>query len=386
MDENGYHFISYAPCNRLIDTVYKFKDDTFSVLDLEGRETLYKHPKETGYYHPDFSNGIRLAFESESEVHIWSKGEKYATGLEHITGVYPSSLKFSQDSQTLIARMRSGIFKWDVTQPQDRPRVFKPLGIKLDFNGHQEERYFSVDVSSEGKQFITSGNENTLHLWEMDSDIPIATVSIQSEVDAAAFSPTADLIACRDNANQIYIWDATTGELQDTYTVDKNETYHDLVFSPDGAYLASRPCHLYDIVQHKQLDGFLDDHFQFQAFSPDSTHIWDTAYAGETIRLWNIDQYEEVLSLPKPSLKPYETKRVEAFALSDCGQYLACSLYSKQRNSRLFVWDIHKGQEPIVVFNVYNTDVNLAAFSPDHFLLASAGGDGTILLWDMKPF
>ena len=386
IDENGYHFISYAPDSRLINTVYALKDDTFSVLDLEGNVTLYKHTKETGYYHPDFSNGVRLAFESESEVHIWSEGEKHAVSLRLVTGVFPSSLKFSHDSKTLIARKLGGIFKWDVTQPQDLPSVFKPIGRKPDFDRLRDERCFSVDVSSEGKQFITSADENTLRLWKMENDTPIITFAIEAETYAAGFSPHANLIACGDETGRISIYDVATEKLHDTYYGDNLSRSSELIFSPNGSYLVCTPSQLYDVVRREQVDNLTDCDYEFQAFAPDNVHIWDTSGGDDEIKLWNIHRCNVVLSLPKPTLEPYETKIVEGFALSNCGQYLACSLYSLQKNSRLFVWNIHNGGTPIAIFEVPESNASLLAISEDRSLLASAGSSGSILLWDLKPY
>ena len=101
VDDNASQNISYAPENRLLATVYAYKDDTFSVHDLENSEILYQHPKETGPYNPDYSNGTRLAFESENDVHIWIEGENQLISLRHTAGVFPGSLQFSLDGKTL---------------------------------------------------------------------------------------------------------------------------------------------------------------------------------------------------------------------------------------------------------------------------------------------
>lgn len=385
-DANGYHFISYTQGSRLINTVYAFEDDTVSVLDLEDNETLYKHPKETGYYYANFSNGIRLAFESEAEVHIWIEGEKCSTGIGHITGIYPKTLKFSQDSKTLLAGKRNDIFTWDVTHPQHCPRVFKPFGIKPDSNRRSDEHYFSIDVSLEGKKFATSGSESTLCLWELGNDTPIVTFPIQAEIYAVAYLSTANLIACGDETGRISIYDVATEKLRGTYYVDHLLRSSELIFSPDGAHLVCTPSQLYDVVRRELVDGLTDCDYEFQAFAPDNVHIWDTSGGGDVIKLWNIHRCEEVLSLPKPALEPYETKKVEAFALSNCGQYLACSLYSLQKNSRLFVWDIRNEHKPVAIFEVPESNAALLAISADCSLLASAGDSGSILLWDLKPY
>ena len=390
VNDNGSHYISCTPENRLLTTVYARRDDTFSVHDLENSEILYRHPKETGYYHPDFSNGVRLAYESEHDVHIWVADEDRPISLEHTTGIFPGSLRFSSDSKTLLANSGyGGIFSWDVAHLDDPPRIFKPLGMKPDTDEGQE-RYLSVDTSPEGKHFVTSGDSGNIRLWELGSDVPMVTFPLQNEPDTAAFSPTANLLACRDEANRIHIWDITTGETYDPYTGEETDNAPYLTFSRDGAFLVCAPFQLYDVAERKTVDQFSsDDGFDFLAFSPDPLRIWCDfpAFTNETIDLWDFREDKnvaiEVLSLPKP--KWWQTKDINAFALSACGQYLACSPYTWTEEESVCIWDIRKGNEPIVTFALTER-LGCLAFSPDNTLLAGACSTGTILLWDLKPF
>ncbi|MYA68502.1 WD40 repeat domain-containing protein [Candidatus Poribacteria bacterium] len=385
LDDNGSHYISWTPENRLLTTVYAYRDDTFSVQDLENSEILYRHPKETGYYHSDFSKGVRLAFESECDVHLWVAGENRPISLAHTTGIFPGSLRFSLDGKTLLANSGyGGIFSWDVTHPDNLPHIFKPLGMKPGTDEGQE-RYLSVDMSPDGKHFVISGDGRNIRLWELRSDVPMVTFPLQDEPCTAAFSPIANLLACRDETNRIHIWDITTGDIYDTYI--SGETYDPyFAFSPDGAFIACAPFQLYDISQRKTVNQFSsDDGFYFLAFSPDPLRIWcdSPASDNETIDLWDFQRDEEVLSLPKP--KWWQEKDINTFALSTCGHYLACSPYTWTDEESVCVWDIRKGSEPIITFELTES-LGCLTFSPNNTLLAGACSTGTILLWDLKPF
>ena len=386
VDDNGFHYISWTPENRLLTTVYACRDDTFSVQDLENSEILYRHPKETGYYHPNFSNGVRLAFQSEYNVHIWVAGEDRSIALEHTAGIFPGSLQFSPDSKTLLAKSGyGGILSWDVTHPNDPPRIFKPLGMKPDTD-EGEERYLSVDASPEGKHFVTSVDEKNIRLWEFGSDVPIVTFPLQDEPWTAAFAPAANLLACRDEADSIHIWDITTGEIYDTYTGEEAHNAPYLTFNRDGTFLVCAPFQLYDVSQRKTVDQFSNaDGFDFLAFSPDPLRVWChfPAFEYRTIDLWDFQADKEVLSLPQP--KWWQEKEINAFAVSACGRYLACSPYTWTDEESVCVWDIRNGNEPIATFKMTER-LGCLAFSPDNALLAGACSTGTILLWDLKHF
>lgn len=385
-DTDTSHYVIHSPEGSLRTAAFSINKKSVVVREPERGEVLFEHLGDTRLYKPDFSKGERLAFASETDVHVWTVGKKDSICVSQLHGLPPSSLNFSLDGKKLFACLwRLGIFSWDVAFPDRAPHVFKPLG-KSTLKTLQYERYMSIVVSPEGKLFVTSGDENTLRLWELHSEMPIATFLIKTEATTASFSPTANLIACRDDSDNIYIWDVITGKLRDTYICEEDVSNTDLTFSPNGAYLSCGSCCLYDVVRREHIDKFTSENVEFQAFSPNSAYIWDTAPTDETIRLWDIHQCEVVMSLRKPEPEPWEEKRVETLTLSTCGKYLACSLYTHGTKSRLFVWDTHKGDTPIAIFEKGVELISSLVFSLDSTLLASGMEDGTILLWDLKPY
>lgn len=304
--------------------------------------------------------------------------------------VPPESVVFSPDGQTLLVCYRwEGIFSWDIAYLDQPPRVFRPFGDEK----FDREMYLSVIVSPEGKQFVTSGDEKTFRLWEVGIDTPISEFPLQGgDANAAVFSPETNLAAYQDDGDQIYIWDVATGELRDSYKGDNDGMrFLPLAFCQNGIFLASHPCYIYDVIQRKKVDGFSSDNFQFRVFSHDNNHIWVDKYPEvDTIELWHIQRYEKMLSISKPTpmLSNEEENDLKNLTVSDCGQYLACGLYTwptSIEKARVHVYDIRSKRTPIVSFDIPETSVCPLAFSPDNTLLASISTD-SIYLWDLKPY
>ena len=382
-NEEGWISISYSPDNKLLSTFYHFNDDTFSVQNLEDSSAIYKHPNEVGFYNTNFSNGVHLAFEGNYNFHYWKSGENRSISLEHSSGVWPTSLLFSLDGKTLYANTIGwGILSYDITHPNNPPQIFKPKNIGHDPDSFGE-RYSSIEMSQQGKFYATSGDEKGVRLWEYGIDTPIVSFPTEAEATDVIFSPATNLLACHDEDNRIYIWDITTHEIYDTFTVESPEYLQRISFSPDGKYIICKYGQIYDVSQRKLLDIYsYDDGINFQACSPNTSQIW-CDWNSDTIDLWDFLKDAEVISIPKP--EQWDAKHIESLAVSSCGKYMACSPDTCGCSENLCVWDITKGKDPIAKFTTQDSPKNLT-FSHDNTILAGCYWDGTILLWDMKPY
>ena len=362
-------YVAYSPEGALRAAGISREQKTFSVWDMEQEQKLYTFSGDVDFL-LDFSNGTQICFVSDQELVVWqTSGEEQTFHHSYITHCpFSISLVFASDQKTLAIRdFHTGVSLWNVHTPRHHPQVFKPT------NG----LWFSLDVSPDGKIFATSAEQNSVNLWEIGNDTPIASFTIEAKVVNVAFSPNTSILACQDEDAQIYFWDVQNKHLRDRCQAEYIDEQR-MMFCPNGKYLVSGDDLLYDVTHGEKVDTFDSDEMSIHLFSHDSTQFFcDTR---EAIELWDIHQCEKVLSIPKPGV--WNNSDVVELALSRCGKYLAgcCDEVPKE----LHLWTIDGGK----LLNIFKGNVPILSltFSPDNTILASSGTDGTILLWDMIPY
>ena len=340
-----------------------------SVWDIEQGQNLYTFSGDVDLL-LDFPKGTQICFVSDQELNVWQIGDGVQTSRHsYITHIpFSISLVFAMDQKTLALRdFHTGISLWNVEDPQQFSHVFNPTN----------ELWFSVDVSPNGKILATSADKNNVNLWEIGNDTSLALFTTEAKVKNVAFSPTTSLLACRDEDAQIYLWDTQSGQLRYSCRAEYPEAQR-MVFSPNGKYLVSDADLFYDVAQGEKIDTFDLEKMCIHLFSHDDTQFFcDTR---DAIEAWDIHQSEKVFSIPKPGV--WDNSDVVALALSPCGKYLAGSC--GEVPEELHLWAIDGGK-PLTVFKG-NAPILSLTFSPDSILLASGSDDGTILLWDLKPY
>ena len=116
------------------------------------------------------------------------------------------------------------------------------------------------------------------------------------------------------------------------------------------------------------------------AFSPCGNLIAGGMF-GE-LRIWCAETLITLFAIPQP-----QTEQPYALAFSPCGRYLASGTWWQEEMEKMAIrlWDVASGENIATLWG-HPTDIQSLAFSPDGMLLASGSFDGTILLWDMKPY
>lgn len=369
-------------------------------LDIHGRVKLARFSE----------SGKHLAVASESgNIKVWKIDEHISTvsDIRRYTGI-ASSVSFASDGKTLAAGYwYDDVRIWDlVKQHSCYPLEIDAISRLCIVHRSPYEELFSISIS-----------ENTVKIWELgNSKVPIVEFTTPERIwwRAVTLSPKADLLVSGTKNGPLIVWDVRNRHKQHILTAHTN-TIQAVVFSPDGKRLASTSqdgTRIWDIESGEQI-GILPESplfdtdlykgetidiqrrlkalskvdmclcsrlIQTLSFSPCGTLV-----AGgmlEELILWDATTYEPRLILLLP--KGYQHK--SSLVFSPCGRYLAYDLVEEGATKVLIkVWDLVSGKNVVSFCGNFYSCVSLG-FSPDSTLLASSGAEGTIILWDMKPY
>ena len=424
-------------------------DDTITVWELEGNEKLYTAKERTGGIGiVTFSSGSQLAHVSENGgIKVWHLGNPDTHKSDYQPLSFSNSITFSADGKTLVAEYRRAgrlyshgdVLFWDLASKcPSRAIETEPVGT---------EQFFYI--TSDGKPHVVSLDDGTVRLWEVDNrNVLIAEFTgHEKRWKRAALTPTGDRLACMDEEGTLMAWDIQTMDELCQFT-HLHECFPDaepatLEFSPDGQLLLSETDHqpstrLWDVENGEEVREFPSGEiggimglWDCRGFSPCGSFLACTEARteersdNETICLWDIKQKEILMVSPfrhawryaySPcssylawagedpeegvllwDLKRQEIHRriplpegcqdVHSLKFSSCGQYLAYGSCWKQGLEKvpIHLWEVGTGKH-IVTFSGHVSDIQAVAFSSDNELLASASFDGSILLWDLKPY
>ena len=222
------------------------------------------------------------------------------------------------------------------------------------FRSRTDSDLDSMWFSQDGQTIVSDSNGGGPIIWEIPQKHKQSfVVKLQAKINRVKYSDTA-----RKNAFTTLTSEQRTEQKQAWETLKKDPRFAAIDWSK------KTDSRTYSIT-----------------VSPDG-NIIATGHYGE-IRLWNIEEPIPLDAIPQPknSIKPY------ALAFSPCGKYIVSGTWWQKGMKKMAIrlWDVATG-ENIYTFWGHTTDVQSFAFSPDGTLLASGSFDGTILLWDVKPF
>ena len=405
------------------DAIRKEKIDTFE------RQKPKQSRISTAYLRFSTDGAHIATILSRSGLYVWTVGSpstEVSSPADHKP--VPHSVAFSNNGKTLASGHAFGMYHvfWNVAQRKTEqifptPKIqAQRTSLTENLTAEEKQQWYRLSALSPcwKKLALRDLPRGSVEIWDIASETLITKLSdsnLNRSWRATSFSSTGEHFISSAPTGDIDVWNTQSGEKINTLPGD-NRKILTTAFHPDGRQLAVVPIGsagmLWDIVSGEQIGLFpseLPEDTSLYRGNPEQIHQYiqkhkkignrykccplkltfspcgTTIACGiqEHIRLRDAVTLETrmLILLPETCSRPF------ALTFSPCGKYLISGSWWRKGLDRVSIriWEVATG-ENIHTFWGHTTDVQDLDFSPDGKLLASSSYDGTILLWDMKPF
>jgi WD40 repeat protein len=365
--------VVFSPDGKLL--VSAGNDNTIRVWNVIDRK--YSFTMGGGRGHQDWVLGLafspdgkKLASASRDRlIKIWDIAtQEWVMDINgHSDWVY--ALVYSPDGKSLISASSDRTVRiWDTAYGR----------LQATLNGHSAQ-VFGVDINPDGWHVVSASQDETVRVWSISptSSREILTLDGRDDVHALAYSKDGSLLASSGRSPDIKIWDAKTGALLNDL-VGHKQAVEGLVWGPDGKWLVSvgrdAQAIVWDVATGEQK----------LVFAEHKQEIWDVALAKDgsfaasgdaqgIIYLWNpqTGQVNETLKGPFGS--------VSAIDISPDQKWIAVGYFT---DKKVVLWNL--ATKTSLILGEHDDWVEAVRFNQAGNMLASAGDDGNLILWDLR--
>ncbi|KAJ6523217.1 WD40-repeat-containing domain protein, partial [Mycena vulgaris] len=239
----------------------------------------------------------------------------------------------------------------------------------------------SVAFSSHGTHIVSGSSDNTVHLWDTETQTQIGA-PLEGHTDwvlSVAFSPDGTRIVSGSGDRTVRVWDTET-QIQIGAPLEGHTGWvQSVAFSPDGTHIVSgssdNTVRVWDAETQTQIGAPLEGHtdrVRSVAFSPDGTRI-ASGSGDNTVRLWDAETQTQIGA-------PLEghTITVTSVAFSPDGS----SIVSGSGDKTVRVWNTETQTQIGAPLGGHTSAVSSVAFSPDGSRIVSGSDDNTVRVWN----
>jgi WD40 repeat protein/serine/threonine protein kinase len=294
---------------------------------------------------------------------------------------------FAPDDKTILLVARANeLIRWTPSEKGEPVKVALS-GVAADRNGH-----FALSPDGKTLAVVDQGSSRMVRLFDARTGQPlIADPGHTRSVQAIAWSPDGQKLACADAGGQLILWDAVTRKPGGT--LDRTgQQVRQVVFSPNGRWLITLEYNpkagqsalvvwnAQDLKTVQALELRRGQVVNRIVFSPDATML--AGMNGDhTVSLWRCDEWTEKYILP-------HSEPLSALAFSPDG----AELMTGSSMGRATLWNVKEGKEmarwspttpiePIRYIEYLPNDNGIGLVSTPK---DQAGGAPAYYLWDRR--
>lgn len=380
----NYDDAFYTEDGRLLALVFYHAANSIEVWDVEGKVKLLEISVGIGRY--AFAKSIAIAHTKQITNTSPNKqkhdGVPIYTLAHEAVFPWPSPKVMWVDEQTIASTIiNNGIMLWDTKDKCSKEPLLEnewidhfcvlPSGKILGYDYDYEHVSKVWDVSKPKKPIVVSKTSTILSEW----------------YHPVVFSPIGDCIAFGSEDGKVYVWNFDNPE-SPLEIKNHSEEIMSLAFSHNGKQIVSgskdNTVRVWDVESGEEiaeLDIDAPSDSLSIVFSPCGDLI--AGELNQEIRLWCATEYKTVRVIPQKEVY----RRTFPLAFSACSKYLAGATWWHKgwENLAIRIWDVSSGEQ-IHEFRGHTSPVQSMAFSPDSTMFATGCGNGTILVWDCKPY
>jgi WD40 repeat protein len=297
-----------------------------------------------------------------------------------------------------------------------------PCGGRLFAEDTHLGRVKAVAFSPNGSLVASGGLDRSTRIWDIAGGRLRTTLSTLQDpkdfVTGLAWSPDGRDLASGSHYGPIKIWDVANGRERSTISEGNPHGYQP-TFSPDGRFLADQGAGnsigLWDVSSGRRERTLRRVAFKITSltFHPTKSHLLAAADLRDTIKVWDVNREEVVLSLggrvgsrtlgftseghlldgqkecgtiavysldsPPSIFREHAVGgKATALAFSSDGKLAAVG----DEKCNLFLLDMSSGCR-VATAASHQGPITALSFSPDGKRLASGGSDGRVMIWNV---
>jgi len=249
-------------------------------------------------------------------------------------------------------------------------------GKSLNILAGHESHVNGIAFSKDGTRIASASSDRTVRLWDTNTGKELhALIGHSNVVTKVYFSPSEESLLSVGDDKTIKIWDVKTGNELNTLTLD---TFVDVAaFSPDGKTIGigceDNVIRLLDyesLTETREFKGHAD-WIVAMAFSSDGNRLLTGSF-DKTARIWDVNTGKQLILLSG------HTAFLSSVAFFPDGKKVVTGSYDT--TARL--WDAITGGQ-LITFSGHTGSVMDVAVSPDGNNIVTGSADTTTRIWQL---